>query len=244
MTSQFKWIGIPFERVSAIDGEQPDIAAEAAMIGADASGKQMSANAFACFQSHRLVWEKLVASNESHAMVFEDDLVLVREIASYMDSKWIPEDADLIKLDTLETRVHVNCRQQIGESRRSLSRMRSRHVGAGCYVISASIARFLIIQTEKIVDPVDEFLFNESSAVFRRLTTYQMDPAPAIQGDRLGSETAPASWTVSSIKSRVAGKITDIAPVKKPKLSRLLERTKEEIRALKHGTKYVVIQHG
>ena len=246
MTRQAEALDLVFERVCAVDGRDPEVAAAAARCGVGLTGLRMSAGAYGCFQSHREVWRRLLASGEGHAMVFEDDLVLAPGIADYLDPAWVPADADLVRLETFLTRFHRDRGPGIAVAGRHIHRMRSRHVGAGSYAISAGAAARLLAASERIDDPIDELLFNEASALFGGLVVYQMIPAPVVQGDRLAPdrEKAESGWQATSITERYAE--GDLAAQVAPEgtIRRLFRRMREESRSLAAGTRYVVAPYG
>lgn len=247
--------GLPFTRVAAVDGQDPAVAAAAAAAcGIGMAGRRMSAGAYGCFQSHREVWRLLIASGESHAMVLEDDLVIAPGLAGCLDAAWVPRDADLVRLETSLKRVHCDTAPHLPAPHlpnphlpapgRRLQRLRSRHTGTGAYVIAAAAAR-LLLQTEVFVDPVDEVLFNEASPAFDTLVTYQMVPAPVVQGAKQapGDPEAPAGWSATSITERFApGQAVALAPEGSGK--RLARRLREELRARRLGTRYAVVPFG
>lgn len=240
MVRQFAAQGIFFERVAAVDGRDPDVAAAALRCAPGLTGLRMSAGAYGCFQSHREVWRRLIASGDSHAMVMEDDLVLAPGIAAYLQHAWVPEDANLVKLETFLARLHLDCGVGREALNRKLHHLRSRHPGTGCYVISTPAAQRLLARTEAVSDPIDEALFNEASPLFVELVIYQMDPAPAIQGDRLGDKTE-SSWLASSILDHFAS-----GEEHRPEraTTRLSRRLREEIRARLMDTRYIIVPFG
>jgi glycosyl transferase family 25 len=254
MTQQFAAAGLSFERVSAVDASNVEVAAAAQACKPGLTGLRMSAGAYGCFQSHREVWRRLIASGESHAMVFEDDLMLAPGIAAYLDSSWVPERADLVRLETALTRFHRDRGKGVlvGNSLdgRHIHRLRSRQAGTGCYIVSAGVVPRLLALSEILADPIDEWLFNEKSTLFSSLITYQMIPAPVVQGDRLES-SGPAEepgWSISSITERFAAGEARAGnhPNKAPEASiaRLRRRLRESWRGLATGTAYVVAPFG
>ena len=208
-------------------------------------GRRLTPGAFGCFQSHRHVWRHLLASGESHAAVFEDDLVVAEGLRLCLDDAWVPSDADFVKLEANDHRVLLDRGRGLAVGARQLHRLRSRHAGTGAYVISAKAAQELLAATEVIADPIDEALFNDDSPLFDTLITYQMVPAPVIQGRRdktptAEGRTAHGGWQTSSI---------DVQPVQGPKRkkglgARVQRRMSGEIRAVKRGMLYMLVSFG
>jgi glycosyl transferase, family 25 len=243
ITAEFARVGVPFERVSAVDGQDPVVAAAAARLSATAAGAPMSTGAYACFQSHRDIWRRLVASGAPHAMAFEDDLLLSPGLAPFLQDGWVPPDADLVKMETFGTRIHVAAGPGLAVKDRHLHRLRSYHRGTGCFVISAKAAARLLAATDTFSEAIDTYLFSETSPAFADLVTYQMVPAPVIQGDRAGASRSQA-WSKSSIEARFAPGAAARRMQKESRLGRLQRRLTEELRGRLNGTRYVFVPHG
>ncbi len=236
-------LGFNFERIPAVDGTDPSVAAAAEACAQGPSGRKISAGAYACFQSHRKAWQDLVDGGDTHAVVAEDDLLLAEDFSTLLDSGWIPADADFVRLETFGTRVHLSREPKFAVAGRMVLRLRSRHVGTGCYVISAGIALRLLEETKEVSEPIDEYLFSDSSRLFSQLVTYQMTPAPAVQGDH-APRPPSEGWSKSSILDRFAQghAPTDERPESLP--ARLLRRLSQDLRARMLGTQYVVVPFG
>ena len=247
MTAEFARAGIPFERIPAVDGQDPEVAATAARLPLSSlSNKRISTGAYGCMQSHRAAWRQLIASGDRWGMIFEDDLVLAPDLALHLHDGWVPKDADIVKLETFRIRLHISREHQdIGGGRR-VARLLSSHIGAGAYLTNAETAQLLLAETVVCGDPVDELMFNEQLPFFSKVRIYQMFPAPAIQGDRaeVTKQKLHSGWQATSIVDRLAsGHVeTDITP--ETPLHRLWRRGREEIRARVRGTRYVVVPHG
>ena len=242
ITAEFARVGVPFERIPAVDAQEPSIAALAASCLTTSIGPRMSAGAYGCFQSHREFWRRLVESGDLYGMVFEDDLVIAHGIGAYLADDWLPEDADIIRLETLGTRAHLDRNELRMAGSRHLFRLRSCILGTGCYVISSKAAQGLLEITEVFREPIDQFLFNTALPDFPHLTIYQMMPAPVIQGDRAVLAT-PQTWVETSITERFEANATVKAELE-TLLARIRRRIFEEMRAKKNGTRYVRIPFG
>lgn len=249
ISGEFARAGIPFERVPAVDAQDPEVAAAAARVPPMANGRQISAGAYGCFQSHREIWRRLVASGESHAMAFEDDLLLAPGLAPLLADGWVPDDADIVKMETFGIRIHLaRTGTKTGPQGRRLDLLRSFHHGTACFVISARAAARLLAQTESFGVAIDRFLFDPDSPACRSLRIYQMSPAPVVQGDRaakVGAGQTPdgnAGWARTSITDRF------LQPTERRKAesqpARLRRRLREEAKALVSGTRYVTVPFG
>lgn len=239
-------VGLRHERIAAVDGTEPDVRDAAARLGnSRLNGRPISAGAYACFQSHRTAWSRLVQSGASHAAVLEDDMHLAPGISKLSTADWVPVDAGIVKLETFGVRAHLDrSGPRIVDGRRLL-RLRSTHTGGGAYVLSAGVAKRLLAETETFVDAVDEVLFNDRLDLLDREVILQMWPAPAIQDKRTApgapSDVGGAQWGAGSIEERAAG--GDPVVTEGP-AGRVLRRLRAEIRALSNGTDYKVVPFG
>jgi glycosyl transferase, family 25 len=241
MEGQFGRQSICFERVPAVNGQSPDVAAAAAACAPGISGRRMSAGAYACFQSHRKSWKQFLESGGSHAMIFEDDLVLADGFSAFMSSDWVPADADLVKLETFNTRMHLSRHPKFTVAGRDLFRLRSRHVGSGCYVIAARFVPQLLSMTEKVSEPPDELMFSDALPSFDKIVTYQMTPAAAVQGNLLPTSPTEPGWAETSIVERFLAGGPIITEVGESTTARIIRRVTQEFHAARNATRYVVV---
>jgi glycosyl transferase family 25 len=207
MERQGKQFGIDWQRVAAADKLDERIAARAARAQPSLLGFSMSAGAMAVFESHRKAWKLIVDSGEDHGAVFEDDTICGGGLAQLLaTSDWIPADCDVAKLETFLVRATVSTTPASEYMGRKTLRLYGRHLGACAYVVSRRTAERLLRLTETITDPVDEFLFNEQSMHFPRLTLYQVDPAPCVQAMLLGKDQEQGLLISSNDRNLKLGK--------------------------------------
>jgi glycosyl transferase family 25 len=240
MTHQFSIQGMTAERIVAVDANLPEVADAAALVQPMLSGQRISVGAYGCFQSHRETWLKIVASGEAHGLVMEDDLFLADGFSAYLKDGWVPSDADIVRLETFLMRTHLDMSVDFPAGSRHLWRLRSMHLGAGCYIISAAAAQRLYDCTAAIRFPVDVVLFCETSELFAELITYQMVPAPAAQEQRLRRKSFDASWLATNIGDKSHSPSRHAESL----LGRLGRRMIETLRAWRQRTQYVVVPFG
>lgn len=186
MERQGKQFGINWTRIPAADKLEPGIAGRAARARPGLLGFVISAGAIGCFESHRKAWKLIVDSGDSHGAVFEDDAVCSAALPEFLaTAEWIPPDCDIVKLETFG-RTTIGTKPARVFAQRRIVRLHGRHLGSSAYIISRGAAERLLALSKDFADPVDEFLFNAQSRHFPRLTLYQLDPAPCIQGAHLG----------------------------------------------------------
>lgn len=249
MTAEFARAGIPFERIPAVDGQNPEVAAAAARLPPSSENRRMSGGAYGCLLSHREFWRRLVESGDPWGMVFEDDLLLAPEMGGLLSDDWIPAGADIIKMETLGfRRIHVSAkRHEIGRGR-YVARLHSTHFGTGGYIVNSSAARRLLAETAHTGEPVDHVLFNSALPFFQTIVIFQMIPAPVLQGDKARVKDAGKvpSWNATSIIDRHVELQKGIRKPIKPEspLARLWRRTSQEVKTRLRSQRYVVVPHG
>ena len=247
MTAEFQRAGLPFVRIAAVDAQDPKVAAAA--LSAPPSvreGARISPGAYACLQSHRLAWRRMLDDGQSHGAFFEDDVLMAPDLGFLAREDWVPPDADVVKLETFRVRVQLSRRRQLAAPGWDLARMMSAQIGAAAYILCAETARRLLALTENLGEPVDQLIFNPAYGFAGQAVIYQMVPAPAVQGDHIGAQRqkASAGWQATSITERHAAGQAPVRAAQEGRVARLLRRLREEARALGGGTRYVVVQHG
>jgi glycosyl transferase family 25 len=94
----------------------------------------------------------------------------------------LPEDFDIIRLETSTNRMLLDKYPIRISSDRFLYRVRSTSWCAGAYILSRSCARKLISVPKSCHNKTDYFLFcHEHSSIAKELTVYQFFPAVATQ---------------------------------------------------------------
>ncbi len=146
----------------------------------------------ACFLSHRAAWEAFVASGDAYAAVLEDDVILSPSAGRFLkDESWIPPGVELVKLEHYGPKgqsVLLSDFKDLKDGFR-IGRMRSRHTGAAAYILSRRIAQLLLAE-KRFNLPVDHLLFNpNNSALFAKLSPWQLLPAVARQQDFVGAKS-------------------------------------------------------
>lgn len=136
-----------------------------------------------CFLSHFEAWRRIAAGEEAWGAVFEDDLRVSPDLATLLESTgWIPEDADVLKLDANRSMRLAGRRQIPGLPGRHLYRAIGGTFGAGAYILSRSAAEGLLATPPQTHTSVDVFLFKpKKSSVANTLRRYQVVPAVCVQ---------------------------------------------------------------
>ncbi len=196
--------GLAFERVAAVDGKAMDAGELEAQMSPDFQFQPINAGEAAVFLSHRKCWQRLVDSGENMALILEDDAVLADAIAPVLQAIGRFEQAfGIIRLETTGRRIVVEENHIDIMPGFQAHRQLTWHGGTAGYVIDREAATFLLNQTARVSDPVDQAMFHPHSRLFGRLSVHQCVPACVIQYDIL--HEGEDNGTLASTTGRKAG---------------------------------------
>lgn len=170
MSEQLLALEIPFERIGAVDGS----ALVQSVLDAH---RPMLPGTIGCFLSHRKVWQRLIESGETHALVLEDDAKLSSSLADYVHkTNWMPEGMDIIRIEGDVIRpVELTCNPTTTVAGRGLHKTRSNCCGSAGYFFTRRAAVFLLEGSSNLPEPVDIYIFGKLQR--RTLNVHQMVPA-------------------------------------------------------------------
>lgn len=187
--SLFNKHGLNFQRVSAIDRLDftNDNAAQYKNI---LKNNTMKLGELACFLSHKKCWQKIVDNNLTLGAIFEDDIHLSSDAKKFLsDESWVPQNADIIKLETFVTKTKIDKKCFCKLGKRSLHRLRDKHAGAAGYIVTNAGAKKLLQFSKTPTWSVDQFMFNPTEDSFSQLVIYQITPALCVQDFKLIEST-------------------------------------------------------
>lgn len=172
-------------RVSAVSGDHLGEAELAHWQSRARVWAPLTAREIACFLSHRKTWKLVVESNEQWAFIGEDDIHVTRDFARFFDTAdWLPETADIVKAETMRSRVEMSAEKTAVVFGHALRRLKSEHLGAAGYFISRKACERLLDLTEGICEPMDYILFSPRVPI-AQLEIHQIDPALCVQDQHL-----------------------------------------------------------
>lgn len=213
MEAQIERLSLPIERLAAVDAGQitPDIYRQ---IHQNPELHALSLAELACFQSHRECWKRIAANDAPYGAVFEDDILFSEDAAKFLtDDDWIDAHNHLIKLESTSRFIIVE-RNRPTVKGRNLVRLYSRHLGAGGYIISRTLSKFLLNQTKVITVPVDYALFDQTYSQTGSFAKFQLHPAICIQQVRTKISFLPADADRSQLdKARASLKKRGLAKI-------------------------------
>lgn len=181
MAARFQAINLDFTLIHAIDGHLlPQNEVE--LFVNTRNTRRWNYGEIGCFLSHLKTWQGFLDSGEEFAAVFEDDVFLSEELTGLLTSSdWIPDDADIVRLETTFWKAEISMDKIMVTERFDLHRLLSLHHGSGAYIISKRAARFLLDNPALLRSTIDSTLFDFREKSCRALIIYQMNPAPVMQ---------------------------------------------------------------
>jgi glycosyl transferase family 25 len=168
----------------------------------------MTAQEIGCFLSHRGAWKTISEDDTPWAFVCEDDIHIADSFGRFFSSaSWIPEDAEIVKAETMRSRIEMSRKIAGAAFHHSLRRLHSEHTGSAGYFISRDATQKLLRLTEEFCEPVDRLLFSPD-ILDERLAIYQLDPAICIQDHRLAHEVAGIGFATEIPEKKFTDKRT------------------------------------
>lgn len=235
MDSQFRRLGLSYERVQAIDGKLLTSAEIARHGQPQHSGWDWAPSEIACFLSHRLCWREIARGADEYVAVFEDDMHFLDEVQLLLaNDAWIPAGAEIVKIEAA-TLDHL-ARNPPRKLR--LHKKRPIWTGAGAYIISKRLASDLAL-IEEFRSGIDCFLFDPAEPG-RTFDAFEIVPALCIQDYLLEESSSLLASTVESERSSKKQTLQQIAPTPH-KLSLARKLLREIARPLKQAQQKISV---
>jgi glycosyl transferase family 25 len=218
----FDRLGLPFERIEAIDGRtfsEEDF--RRFQKDRPRHGKGWLRGQMGCFLSHHMAWQKIAAGPDRFGAIFEDDIHVSDDLSAILaQDEWIPDDADVIRLETSTNRLLLSSRPVLTFGKRKLHRVHSTSWCAGGYILSRKTAQRLIELPTRNHEPSDALLYSfTESVIAKELNILQFQPAPCIQDKYLNPDNMAFSSNIEvaavhrPIQSKVRNLIFGISPL-------------------------------
>ncbi len=187
-SSNFKRLGLSYERVCAIDGRTFSDADYARFQKTRTKNYSFWLRGqMGCFLSHYHVWQKVAQSEDNFCAVFEDDIHASDDLKKILDEQsWIPNDVDIIRLETSTNRIQLTSDPVLKHAGRTLYGVKSTSWCSGAYILSRRAAQAFIDLEEQYHQPTDVIMYNfERSAITKKLNILQCYPAVCTQDKHL-----------------------------------------------------------
>lgn len=192
MVSEASRLNLPLTRLPAVDGTNLSREQIDALHEPEKGMHRLSGPEVGCLLSHREVWKKIAAGQHKFGAVFEDDVKFSNDSNIFLkDDSWLPSDADIIKVETTSRKAVLSPPFiDVGKTRQ-IAHLKSRHLGAGGYILSQGFARKLVERTQRFKAPVDYLLFDAKHAIFPEIIPWQLFPAICVQQVRTHQSFLP-----------------------------------------------------
>lgn len=190
MKQKLASLNITAERISAVDGrKKSDKEIEDILYPMDYEYRYLfprllSKAEIGCFLSHRKCWQMLVESDEDWALIMEDDLIISDRAQFYMkDLSWLPQNIKICQLSTHEPNWNLWVKKEtikLSNNDEIIQPLDKAH-GTQCYVISKEVALAALKYSEKLLAPVDDFLFSPYFEINKQFGCYRIHPTVVTQ---------------------------------------------------------------
>ncbi len=145
MKEELSRVGLPFERIPAVDGRNlvfpiPEFDAAAYR---RCHGRRPNPSEVGCYLSHIECANRLLGSDESHALILEDDVALPADFRALLRASLDAGGAwDILRLSTVNTGRKYSFLEIMPG--RSLAIALTREKGSGAYVINRRAAKWMV----------------------------------------------------------------------------------------------------
>jgi glycosyl transferase family 25 len=206
VTVEFARIGVPFERIAAVDARTDPLSFPVS--------SRLTKPEIACFLSHRKCWQLIADGADQYGAVFEDDAAFKSDAGPLLSNdSWVPRDSDIVKLETMFGQVRLGRIASIGNGY-AIGRLVGEHLGTAGYIISKVAAQKLLGRIKYLKEPIDLTLFSPNSLTFAFNKTYQLTPALCVQSHLLSQKTASptliqvAPHRPKSVATKIRGELS------------------------------------
>lgn len=201
ITESLRRLGLSFERIAAVDGAE--------LSAAEDTVRTLGRAEHGCLVSHYEALRRFLASNETAALVLEDDAKVASDLPSALEGKdWWPPGRGLIKLDIVFGRPRYLgrvCGQT--PSGRDLREMAMGNAGCAGYLIDRAAARHLLRRNDDPTFPIDRIMFDfRVSPTANHLRPVQCVPPMVAQSAEFESDIGTDRRTAQSAKARARGR--------------------------------------
>jgi glycosyl transferase, family 25 len=186
MTEQLQRLGLPFERVEAIDGQTADLSREMARLGVRPSGapsRSAGPREAALYLSHLQVWARVAELGLDAACILEDDVEIHGDVAAILkDLSAVPEKPWIVRLERWDRGAYGASIAKLGGYELLYTTAPLQYTAGYC--ITAAAIRAAIPVLAEMRSPIDAALYSLPGRFARILTA---SPAPVAQTARFPS---------------------------------------------------------
>ncbi len=187
MADQLDRLGMPWERISALDKDTASDAEIAQEVKLSGHRIRMGRGSQCCAITNFRIFRHMIEADLPAALILQDDVELAPEITDFVaDLSWLPKGVGLVQFEKFgrksSRRLATKLATVMPCPDRALYKLHSRTAGAGCFLITQDAARIILEQKPLLDMPIDHFLFSPNvSPLFDQLGVAIVAPALARQ---------------------------------------------------------------
>jgi len=169
MADQLDRLGMPWERISALDKDTASDAEIAQEVKLSGHRIRMGRGSQCCAITNFRIFRHMIEADLPAALILQDDVELAPEITDFVaDLSWLPKGVGLVQFEKF--------------GRKSSRRLATKLATVGCFLITQDAARIILEQKPLLDMPIDHFLFSPNvSPLFDQLGVAIVAPALARQ---------------------------------------------------------------
>lgn len=182
MHGMLQQLDLPFERISAVDGNALSSERIREVTRLAPGRKSPTAGQIGCFLSHRLAWERIALGQDDYGLVLEDDVIFASNFKQVVtDHQLYKAGADIIRLEGWPERAWISANgREVCDGYRA-HRLTWDTYGTCGYLISRRCARKLVEAARHYSAPIDHMMFTTSGDVFQMADIEALVPAACFQ---------------------------------------------------------------
>ncbi|MBJ7578734.1 glycosyltransferase family 25 protein [Devosia sp. MC532] len=174
-------LGLPATRIQAVT--PAGIAADLVVGHTNlANVEHVRITELACALSHHRALEAFLATNDTYALILEDDVLLSNAVADLLQTPL--SGFDILRLETYLDPQHFFSTKPLQLGAFEAHEIASRCAGAAAYIVNRDAARAILAERSALSRPYDFVLFFPFRKPGTALRAMQLVPALAIQEDR------------------------------------------------------------
>jgi len=177
MEREFRKVGLEAERFAAVDALRIEDYENVRYVPHAGARWEIVKSQIGVFESHRRIWQAMLAQDLDMAAIFEDDMFFLPEIVDLLSRlETAAPQFDVVKLDSAFYPVPLSA-PELTIGRWPLRRILSDSTSCGAYVITRQAAEQLLAWSDPYCDHIDDFTFSPRPG----WRAYQAEPVVASQ---------------------------------------------------------------
>lgn len=184
ISQQFYNLNLPVTRVSGVDGyklsTETQLNLQPPLKEKWEFPRRLLPGEIGCYLSHIKCWKTLIESDESWALVIEDDVQISTEAKKFFnDASWIPSGIELVQPFAHSANYTMKVAKKeytVLDGRKLFHPFKPYPIGTIAYFISRKCAKDALLASSKLGMPVDEFMFGPMSSWAKKHPVWKLNP--------------------------------------------------------------------